>query len=420
MTMKWALVPLAGIAPMLEPVVRAQERDSLAGEAAARALKEAAEAEAGRYNIRVGPVGLQTGARLRLGYTDNLFYTEKNREDDFLINPQVDLTAFMRVSELNTVKLSVGVGYELYTQNDVLDSDAPLVNPDSELAFNLFVGDFRFRFHERFYYQETLFFNSSPGREDLYYNFNNVGRFSRWDNRVGFDVDWDLNKYLLSAGFDHENFNSSTSEFEYLTRSSEWFRASAAVRLGDQVQAGLEGQASLHDFDTEEVLNDNWRARVGPFVEARPIEKITLRAGVGFDTAQYDQGAADSDYETYYAYGQVSQETRFFRHALSGGRETLLGDNANNLETTYLRYSITSPIIEHVTLGGNAAVHFAEEFGGSFREDYTYYVFGARVGYQFHKYWRADLAYEFILKESDLALRDYYRNRVTLGISFTF
>src|SRR5262249_32577234 len=131
-----------------------------------------------------------------------------------------------------------------------------------------------------------------------------------------------------------------------------------------------EAQASLHDYETETTLNDNWRGRVGPFVEVKPQEKITLRAGGGYDLARYDAPAEESDYETYYAYGTVSQETRFFTHSLSGGREHLLGDNANNLQTTYVRYSIASPVVEHVELGLHGAVHFAKEFGGAFREEF--------------------------------------------------
>ena len=69
-----------------------------------------------------------------------------------------------------------------------MNANAPLVNPGSELAFNLFVGDFRIKLHERFSYQESLFFNGVAGQDVRFYNFNNVGMFSRLDNEAGFDV----------------------------------------------------------------------------------------------------------------------------------------------------------------------------------------------------------------------------------------
>jgi len=370
--------------------------------------------------MHYGPVGFQVGGGLRFGYTDNVFYSQTNRMHDFLINPEASLAGFMQVSELNTLRLSLGLGYEYYVKNTVLNGNAPLVNPDSDLVFHLFVGDFHIRFQEKFSYQETLFINTTRSGQDLLFNFNNVGTFSRWDNRAGFNADWDLNKVILSVGYDHENFVSDTASFDYLSRASEWFTASAAFLLGDQAKIGLESQASLHNYETESVLNDHWRGGGGPFVDVKLPEKISLRAGGGYDTAQYDSAGASSEFKTYYAYGRVSQETRLFTHSLSGGRESTLGDNANNLENTYVRYSISSPVVEHVELGVHGSVHFAKEFGGAFRENYTYYVAGLRAGYQFHKHWRTDLGYEFLLKNSELPFRDYYRNRVTMGVTFTF
>jgi hypothetical protein len=399
---------------------KAQDRESLAGESAAQALRDSAQAQAEQYNMHYGPVGFQIGAGLHFGYTDNAFYSQTNRLDDFVINPELNLAAFMQVSEINTLKLSVGLGYEYYVKNSVLNQDAPMVNPDSELVFNIFAGNFRIGMHERFSYQETLFINTTPSGQDLLFNFNDVGIFSRWDNLAGFGVDWDLDKLILSASYDHENFVSTTASYNYLKRASELFTASASFLIGDQAKIGLESQAGLHNYESETVLNDHWQARVGPFADMKLPEKVSLRAGGGYDTAQYDAAGAGSDFETYYAYGRISQETRLFTHSLSAGHEHLLGDNANNLETTYVRYSINSPVFEHIDLGVNGSVHFDKEFGGPYLENFTYYVVGFRAGYQLHKYWRADLSYQFMLKNSDLPFRDFYRNRVILGVTFTF
>ena len=395
-----------------------QDRDSLAGESAAQDLRRSIAAE--EYNLRYGPVRLKTGASVALSYTDNVFYSH-NPKEDFLVNPEITLAALWPITELNSLRLSLGLAYEWYLKNRLLNADAPLVNPGSELAFNLFVGDFRFRVHERFSYQESLFFNSFSGENGRFYNFNDVGTFTRLNNEAGFDVDWDLNKVVLSAGYNHENFTSMTGAFEYLNRASEWFTASASFSLGDKARAGLEAQAGLHSYQRETVLNDNWRVRVGPFVEVTLREKISLRAGGGFDLARYAATAlANSDYESYYGYARIRQATRFFSHSLTAGREHLLGDNANNLKTTYARYSVSSPVVAHMDLEVNLSVNFAEEFGGTFGEKFTYYGAGFRAGSQFHKYWRADLGYEYRLKDSDLASRNFRRNRVTLGVTYSF
>jgi hypothetical protein len=397
---------------------QADVRESMAGPSGADALRKKIAAE--EYNLQYGPVRFQTEARLGGGYTDNVFYSDNNRQHDWVVNPEVNLKAWMPVSQLNVLRLSLGLGYEWYADHHVLNSDRPLVSPDTELDFHIFVGDFRIRLRERFSYEESLFINSAAGESAHFFNFNNVGKFARLDNLAGGTVDWDLNKVILSAGYDHENFKAFTDQFKYLNRASELMSASANVLLGDKAKTGVEGQASWNDYDTETVLNDHWRATAGPFAEMAFRGGISVRGGGGYATAKYDAAARDSDYNTYYAYGRIRQDTRLFTHSVTAGRETVLGDNANNLRSTYVRYSIVSPAVAHVELGASFTVNFAKEFGGPFHEDFTYYRPGAHIGYQFAKYWRTDLAYEYFMKDSDLALRDFKRNRVSWDVTFQF
>src|ERR1043166_6530665 len=114
---RWFVFFVACGGTVLERMAWAQDRESLSGEKAAQALKETAQAEAEQYNIRYGPLNLRTGARVRVGYTDNVFYTELDRKNDFVIMPEVNLGAFMQISEINALRLSLGVGYEYYVKN---------------------------------------------------------------------------------------------------------------------------------------------------------------------------------------------------------------------------------------------------------------------------------------------------------------
>jgi hypothetical protein len=394
-------------------------KDSLAGERAAQELRQSIEEET--YNLRYGPWRFQTEARLNLWLNDNVFRSDNDRRGDLTLNPEVLVKGWWPVTELNVLRLSLGVGYEWYADNTQLNGNAPLVNPDSEVVFNIFSGDFRIKLHDRFSYQESLVINSSSLENERFFNFNDVGKFCRLENLGGFDVDWDLNKLILSAGYAHETFEAYTEGFDYMDRNSELFSTSVSVLIGDKAKVGVEGQLSLNNFDEETILNDHWRARTGPFFDATLAEDITLRVGGGYDTAEFDAPPGDnSDYETYYAYARLSQRARLFTHSLGAGREHLIGDNANNLKTTYVRYQISSPVVKNVTLGAVLSANFSEEFGGAFQEDFTYYRGGVRVGYQFHRDWRTDLRYDVLFKESDLALRDFYQNRLTLGLAYRF
>ena len=90
---------------------------------------------------------------MEVAYTDNVFLSEANRRDDYILYPQVTLTAAMPVGQLNMLRTSVGVGYEWFAKNHSLNSDVPLVSPGSEFQFNIFVGDFRIKLHDMVSYR---------------------------------------------------------------------------------------------------------------------------------------------------------------------------------------------------------------------------------------------------------------------------
>lgn len=396
---------------------RAQSWGSLGSENAAEALARAIQNEP--YSQIYGPLRVRAGAGVSVNYTDNvLLQSTKGRHHD---RTPGFAGRFMAHQQTQHAQAVPGPVLPVVLKNPVLNADAPLVNPGSELAFNFFVGDFHIQVHERFSYQKSLFFNSIATENMPFYNVHDVGLFSQLNNDAGVDVTYNLHKAVLSAGYNHEDFDTSTSLFEYLNRASEQLTASASYALGDHLQTGLEARGSFNDYYRETILNDNWRARGGAFVDVTLWHGLSLRAGGGYDTADYDATALPNcDYASYYAYARIRQDTRLFSHALDVGRDNVLGFNANNLRMAHARYSISSPIVSHVDLGAFASVNAGEEYGGVYDERFTYYGAGFGVGYVLAKHWRTNLAYEFESKHSDLALESFQRNRVTLGIDWSF
>lgn len=413
-----ALVSLSSAAFVSTLAAQEEPRESLAGLKSAQARQKAALSQP--YNLRWGPVQYQTEANLNLGLTDNIFRSERNRDGDLLLNPEVALHVRWPVTTVNTFTATLGLAYEQYFDNPDLSSDRPLIRPDSELAFYIYSGDFRIQLHERPSYQETLFYNSAGSIDGRFFNFTDTGRFSRFDNFAGFNVDWDLHDLIVSLGYDWETFLAQSARFDYLDRFSHFVSPTVTFLLGEKAKTGVEAQGSIHDFFKEEVLDDHWRARIGPFFHFQLRPEIAFRLGVGYETAQYDDDAEDSDFSSYYAYGKATQTTRLFTHSLSVGRENLLGDNANNMENIFVRYNITVPIVRNVDLEGRLSANFSREFGGGFEEEFEFYRAGLGVGYQFHKYGRASLNYDFITKDSDLPLREYHQNFLTMSVGFKF
>src|SRR5256885_2268985 len=192
-------------------------RPSLAGQEASEARQE--DVSRIPYNLLLGPVRFRVGASVGFEYNDNVTYSEVNEQDDFIITPNVTLDAIWPVTQLNTLRLDVGVGYSFYLDHSSYNTDSVLIAPKSQLAFDIFVGDFRINLHDRFQLQQD------PIQQGALSNVQDYGRF---ENTAGVSVLWDLNKILLQIGYDHYNFVSTTSAFDYLDRNAEILNGSAA------------------------------------------------------------------------------------------------------------------------------------------------------------------------------------------------
>ena len=69
----------------------------------------------------------------------------------------------------NTLRFSTSVGYQKYLIHPQYDTGSVMVSPDSELAFDVYVGDFKINFHDQFSVQQDP---ASIGSLNNVVNFN--------------------------------------------------------------------------------------------------------------------------------------------------------------------------------------------------------------------------------------------------------
>src|SRR3982750_3112522 len=87
-------------------------RPSLAGEEASEARQE--DVSRIPYNLLLGPMRFRVGATVGVEYNDNINYAEVNEEDDFIITPNLTLDMIWPVTQLNTLRFDIGIGYSFY------------------------------------------------------------------------------------------------------------------------------------------------------------------------------------------------------------------------------------------------------------------------------------------------------------------
>jgi hypothetical protein len=339
--------------------------------------------------------------------------------------PECNLAAFYPIGLSNTVVLDLGIAYYQYFKNTELNSGTPLINPNSELAFNVRAGDFTIRPSERFSYQESPVYET--GGEFI--NVYNTGRFSRYENRIGATAAWDQHDLVVTFGYFHENLFSDDSFYDYINHASELFSADAMLAVLPDIKVGLEAAGSLNSFENVP-MNDSWRVRFGPALRYDSGRFIRARFGAGYERINYNSSEAAAqgitDENTFYAYaGAEHSLSKFLSHSLQVSYDNQLGYNAGNLSGTHIIYGLNWRPLEALTLSPQASVNFFHETFGSgpptlYHERFTYVLTGLAATYQLGQHWRSRLNWEYRLKDSDLPDAGYDQNQVALELMYQF
>jgi Putative beta-barrel porin 2 len=368
-----------------------------------------------RPNLRIGPVGLRATAGVEFEYNDNVTLSEKDREGDFIIRPRVNLSAAWQVTRQNVLTLDLGLGYAFYMDHSELNSDALLISPQSALQFNVYIRNFRINFHDRFSVQQDPVDQAS---------LSNVAKFGRFENTAGVQVDWDLNTMIFSFGYDHYNFVALDSEFDYLDRNAEIVSGRAAFGITPTISTGLETAAAFSHY-RRDILADNTNFQIGAFVSVVVTSYLRFQLAGGYEAFYFDDtnrfdGRVGDENGYYVRFLAVNRLNAYVTQALSVGHNTQLGYSSNTLETTYARYSAELKLIRNVGLAFDATYEHGKESGGFLNESYDHYGASLNLNYRLTPSITTTLGYTFFDKESNVALRDYYQNRVVLTFNYSF
>jgi len=437
-----ALVAVLGVAP----ITRAQDaiRPSLAGEAAAEARRQAIDKIP--YNLQLGPIKFRFSATLGFEYNDNVNLAEDGSfivlspsgpitlmtesQSDWIVRPQVNLNALWPITQLNTLKFDIGVGYAFYLDNSDYNTNAVLIAPGSQLAFDVFVGDFRINFHDRFSLEQD------PIAEVA---LSNVADYGRFQNLIGVSVLWDLNQAVVTLGYDHYTFIATNDAFEYLDRNADIFSGTIGFTPNATMTVGLEGSFVTTYYDMN-VLNDSNNYSIGAFLETQVTSNVKFRIAGGFQSIDFDNTGLvndPNDLEDWYANALLSHRVNAqLTHHIAVGHETQLGVNSNYVQLNYIRHTANWNIFYKTLLSTELFYEDADDSGGSgplfmpvpgipninpFVAEHIHRYGGAiTLGYQLTPHVTLGLRYQYTQKDSDQPLRDYRQNRIAFDGTYSF
>jgi hypothetical protein len=404
----WVLLAL--LAALLPVGAQESLRSSLAIQEAERARKATADIP---YNIKFGEARVRFTAGLGFEYNDNINVAESNRVDDIIIRPDMTTDLFWPITEQNALQLTLSVGYNKYLDND--NADSLLIRPGSLLSFDVYVDDLRINLHDRFsFYQDPIQQGAISGT-------NNINsRYGLGENVIGVGLDWDLNKLVISAGYDHSITFATSQEFDYLNRQSDYFYLRPFVLAAPELTVGAEFTAGLTTYDQSQ-LNDSEQYSFGPFVDWQLSRFMRLGARAGYQTYSFDSATNATDTSSYYASLTLDHDlNRYVRYSLGGGHLVSLGVNSDAINLTFVRLTARWQILRSTDINTDLFYEHGEETGSLNPETFDRVGFSASLGYRVTDKLTAGLRYTVTDKQSDQPLRGYLQNVIGLNLYYRF
>ena len=386
------------------------EYESLSGESVAEQLRQTGVELP--YNLKVGPVGLRVDGEFTASYNDNINLAKTGAIADFIITPSVSLHGIWKVSDLNTLAVNVGVGYQTYLSHP--EDNSVLLSPDTEAQFNFFIGEVALKLHESLSYQQDP---TQIGQ------LSNTTKLSRFTNDAGVGATWDLGEVVLQLDYDHTNFWVTSSVYNYLTNQSDTLAPKVTYKVDKSINAGLS--MSLSDTRYEKSFeNDNENVSVGPFVAATISDNLSVQAQAGGYFTYYDKGGGNGDNENIASYyGSLGINHRIndsIQESLTAGREFLPGLTSNFTERIFANYTATWQATHSVNVGANLIWENLNDSQATLRETSNRYGLGLNLNDSLTQNTVLSLNYQYLLKDANPAILGYEQNSGTVGLSYQF
>jgi hypothetical protein len=406
---------VAAVLLFVSTIAHGQEalRMSTAGAEIAEQQKNSTEHN--YYNLEMGPVSLRFQSVMGVELTDNVNYTKTNRESDMALKPAMNVAAFWPISENNSLFFSTGIGYVKYIKT--AGNDHLSITPDSNLTFRMYVGDFVISFHDRFSITENIQQNPTV---------SGTSNFNQYENTVGTTVDWDLNKLVITFGYDYDMVWYPSSSYSYSDHNSHLFNAQAAFQLNATTTAGLQVGGGLTDYNPNSgpnSLSDNTHFSVGPFYQAQLTDYIKATASIGYVTYYFSgNGSAVNLPAENGGYADLTlthRVNRWLDYSLSGGRSFTASAGTDLLDLYYANWNANWHFIRYFSFSTSFTYQHGNSSGGTV-EIFNQYIAGAGFNYQITKKLAASISYGYSQKSSDVAANDYFENMLVLNFIYSF
>jgi hypothetical protein len=366
------------------------------------------------YNLAVGPVRVNVAAGVGVEFNDNVNLSDHDRQSDIIFRPSLNVDSVWQLSELNTLRFSMGLSYAKYFDHPQYDTRGVLFSPNSELAMTIMVGQVDITLRDRFSYQEDPY--AIP-------TISNTAIFQRYENLVGLQADWDMNSLVhLTAGYNHYNLWVIGNTFAEASHSIDTVFLRPSVKVAPTLTLGLDASASYIQYD-EGIFNDGTSVLVGPYADWAITDSTRFYVEGGYQDF-LDEGGGSigpvADENSYYIKTEFDNRlTDSFNQRLSFSKTIEAGYTSQYYQLWHVEYAADWKLTPDLVLD---PVLFYEHYTASGGVSETGDRFGTDLGLRYILTPSVTLGadYRFIVNNSNDPDSNYYQNMVLLSLFYNF
>jgi hypothetical protein len=362
------------------------------------------------YTLRYGDLRLLMTASATCTWDDNLDMVDRSPLQDLIVVPRSNVSVHWPITDLNSLSLSLGVGYEFYVNHPRFDDF--ILSPGSELSWDVYIKRIRINLHDRFSYVND---------SSAYGMVSGVARLGGGDNTVGLSATREFNHFSLSFGYDHVNFLAAQRDFSYLDRSSDFLFGRAAIEIKPGLTLGPVVSGGPTTYAQNQLPGNNTYT-LGEFIEWRATPHISVQQRAGYYSyffSNQSQPDATTDQSGYYLSLEINHQLNGnVSYSLSGGREVNSGVYSALVETWNGNFDLTLHLVRGLTL--TTGMRYENSTQRGTMVNMAYDRFGANAGclYSLARNLDGGLHYQFWMRQSGTPFYNYNQNR--LELTFTY
>ncbi len=372
--------------------------------------------EPARYNLKFGKLNARFRASMQAEYIDNINLSDKNREFDFSLNPNMQVGFVYPLTQAQLMELNIGFGYRYFLNHPGISSYG--VDPKTRLDYKITLfKDIEVRFYDSF-----SILTDPTSRADISGGKGLID-FQRLNNTAGILLNWQpVEAWRFSVGYSYGISRSLSDQFQELDQDTHSYSSAIYYTVSPRMTVGINGTIARTYYSTH-FQNDATSYSLGPVLIYKPSEFISVSAFVGYSLFQFGQNGVVTDTSEFRGItGNIAilhKMNRFMTEDLqySQGRDLGVGSNFN--ETMVTQYGLSLRVSKDVNV--RTSLTYERLHGsGAAGEDAQRFLAYVGTGLKLSKYWGLGLGYAFALKDSEIAGRNYVQNRFTLDVNREF